>query len=219
MAEITAEARRQLAVDGASSLSLRAVARELGMVSSGIYRYFASRDELLTALIIEAYDSLGQQAEEAARRSAGDSPVDRWCAVARALRAWAIANPHEYALVYGTPVPGYEAPEDTVNPAARSALAMIGIAVDAHRTGTLVPPADVPMSLSPGVHDDVAALLAREDIDLPVPIMARLLVAWTQLFGLITFELFGQTKNVITAHDDLYDDAAAAIARFIGLPD
>src|SRR6187402_723858 len=90
VAEITAEARRQLAVDGASSLSLRAVARELGMVSSGIYRYFASRDELLTALIIEAYDSLGQQAEEASRRSAGDSPVDRWCAVARALRAWAI---------------------------------------------------------------------------------------------------------------------------------
>ncbi len=63
---------------------------------------------------------------------------------------------------------------------------MIGIAVDAHRAGLLVPPADVPMSLSPGVHDDVAALLAREDIDLPVPIMARLLVAWTQLFGLIS---------------------------------
>jgi AcrR family transcriptional regulator len=219
VAEITAEARRQLAVDGASSLSLRAVARELGMVSSGIYRYFASRDDLLTALIIEAYDSLGQRAEEAARRSAGDSPVARWCAVARALRAWAIANPHEYALVYGTPVPGYEAPEDTVNPAARSALAMIGIAVDAHRIGALVPPADVPMPLSPGVHDDVAALLAREGIDLPVPIMARLLVAWTQLFGLITFELFGQTKNVIIAHDDLYDDAAAAIARFIGFSD
>ena len=156
--EITAEARRQLAVHGASSLSLRAVARELGMVSSGIYRYFASRDELLTALIIEAYDSLGQQAEEAARRSAGDSPADRWCAVARAVRAWAIANPHEYALVYGTPVPGYEAPEDTVDPASRSALAMIGIAVDAHRTGHVVTARRCADRRSPpALHDDVAA--------------------------------------------------------------
>ncbi len=90
------------------------------MVSSGIYRYFARRDELLTALIIEAYDSLGQQAEEAPRRhrpATASGPLGR----RRPCPAgWAIANPHEYALVYGTPVPGYEAPETrSTRPPAR----------------------------------------------------------------------------------------------------
>jgi AcrR family transcriptional regulator len=217
ISEITTEARRQLAVHGASGLSLRAVARELGMVSSGIYRYFAGRDELLTALIIETYDEVGRAAERAATDSIGAAPAARWLAIARAIRAWALANPHEYALVYGTPVPGYEAPRDTVDPAARSALAMIAVAVDAHRAGLLVPPADVPMPLTGAVHDDIATLCETEGIDLPVQVMARLLVGWTQLFGLISFELFGQTTNVITAHDDLFDNASVAIAHFIGL--
>jgi AcrR family transcriptional regulator len=217
--EITAEARRQLAARGASGLSLRAVARELGMASSGIYRYFASRDDLLTTLIVEAYDALGRRAEAAASESAGRSPAERWVAVANAVREWAVANPHEYALVYGTPVPGYQAPRDTIDPASRSIVAVVGVVVEAHRAGLVDEPGDVPIALSTASHADIAALLAGGDIDLPVTVMARLLVGWTQLFGLISFELFGQTNNVITAHGDLFDSASAAVARFIGLSD
>jgi len=219
VAEITAEARRQLAVDGASSLSLRAVARELGMVSSGIYRYVANRDELLTALIIEAYDALGERVEEAVAGSAGSPPARRWLAAARAVRAWAIENPHEYSLVYGTPVPGYEAPRDTVDPAARSALAVIGIVVEAHRAGLVDPPSVVPMNLTTAVQADIAKLCEEAGLDLPVDVMARLLVGWAELFGLISFELYGQTQNVITAHDDFFDAAALTIAHTIGLTD
>src|SRR5947207_12190330 len=98
--EIKAAARRHLAVDGAA-LSLRAVARELGMVSSAIYRYFSSRDDLLTALIIDAYDDLGAAAERAAARAPAGDVRARWAVVCRAIRAWARAHPHEYALVYG----------------------------------------------------------------------------------------------------------------------
>ena len=106
------------------------------MVSSGIYRYVASRDELLTMLIIEAYDALGATVEDAARRRRGaQPPADRFVAAARAIRAWALANPHEYALVYGSPVPGYAAPADTIGPASRVTLALVGIVVDAHRAG------------------------------------------------------------------------------------
>ena len=118
-AEIVAEARKQLAVHGAAGLSLRAVAREVGMVSSAIYRYFASRDELLTALIIDTYDSLGDVAEDAARASEGRPPLDRWVDVAVAIRGWALQHRNEYALVYGTPVPGYEAPQDTTTSGTR----------------------------------------------------------------------------------------------------
>lgn len=82
------------------------------MVSSALYRYFPSRDELLTALIVDAYDSVGAAAEEADARAlaAGHPPRARWIAVCEAVRAWALEHPHEYALIYGSPVPGYSAP-------------------------------------------------------------------------------------------------------------
>ena len=114
--EITDVARGQLATEGAGGLSLRAVARELGMVSSAIYRYFPSRDDLLTALIIDGYNAIGEAAEQAdAGCPAGDF-AGRWRAVCQAIRDWALAHPHEYALVYGSPVPGYQAPEQTIGP-------------------------------------------------------------------------------------------------------
>src|SRR6266487_6741483 len=96
--EIKAAARRHLATDGAN-LSLRAVSRELGMVSSAIYRYFPSRDDLLTVLIIDAYDALGEAAEAAARKSGSRDPLGTWVAVFGAVRDWARANPQEYALI------------------------------------------------------------------------------------------------------------------------
>src|SRR3954466_2411468 len=91
-------ARRQLAEVGAAALSLRAVARELGMASSALYRYFPSRDDLLTRLIVDGYDALGAAAESADDPAA--TPRERWLAVCRAVRAWARAHPHEYALLY-----------------------------------------------------------------------------------------------------------------------
>src|SRR5215207_3373039 len=90
-AEITDAARRQLAEVGAAALSLRAVARELGMASSAVYRYFPSRDELLTRLIIDGYDALGAVAEHADDPAA--PPEERWLSVCRATRAWALAHP------------------------------------------------------------------------------------------------------------------------------
>ena len=108
--EIKREARRQLAEHGAD-LSLRAVARELGMASSAVYRYFPSRDDLLTALIVDAYDALGETAEQALARAEG-GVTERWLALSTSIRAWAVEHPHDYALLYGSPVPGYRAPRD-----------------------------------------------------------------------------------------------------------
>src|SRR6202020_467439 len=127
--EIKDEARRQLATTGAQ-LSLRAVARELGMVSSALYRYFPSRDDLLTALIIDAYDALAtaaQAADAAAAAQPGGTARDRWRACCQAIRGWALAHPHEYALIYRSPVPGYRAPEATIGPAARVPLAFASV--------------------------------------------------------------------------------------------
>jgi len=219
-AEITAEildaARRQLATDGAAALSLRAVAREIGMVSSAVYRYVASRDELLTLLIIESYDSLGA-AVEAAAASRRRQPGDRFLAAARAVRTWAVEHPHEYALLYGSPVPGYAAPVDTIGPASRTTLALVGIVVDAHRAGGLEPRPALDVPVPGALRADLAAVRDAVGATLPDDVVVALLAAWTQLFGLVSFELFGQTRNVIHEHAALFDATVLAMVGWLGL--
>ena len=138
------------------------------------------RDELLTALIIDAYDALADTAEAA---DAGRPPADirgRWEATCHAVRDRALAHPHEYALIYGSPLAGYQAPQATVAPATRVADA-----------------------IAPGV---------------PEAMIARLLIAWTQLFGMISFELFGQLVGSADPADAFFGYAVGQMADFIGLP-
>src|SRR5215475_12626511 len=150
--EITEIARRQLATDGAAGLSLRAVAREMGMVSSAIYRYFPSRDDLLTTLIIDGYNAVGAAVEKAEAACPPEDYADRWLAGCRAVREWALAHPHEYALVYGSPVPGYQAPERTIEPASRAAAVFGKIISEAYRAGAAsVPQAAASVPAAAGV--------------------------------------------------------------------
>jgi AcrR family transcriptional regulator len=218
--EIKAAARRQLATEGAERLSLRAIARELGMVSSALYRYFPSRDDLLTALIIDAYDALGAAAESAAASSeeaAGDQwhPMTTWLAVCAAVREWARANPHEYALIYGSPVAGYKAPQTTVQPASRVPLLMLGLLRRAHAEGWLSPVDNAP-EVS-GVLADQVDILAELAPGVPRKALLRVAIAWTQLFGMISFELFGQLVGTLDPADDFFTAASTQMAEFIGL--
>lgn len=213
-AAIKAAAGRQLAEYGAAGLSLRAVARELKMASSAVYRYFPSRDELLTALVIDGYNDLGAAAERADAAHRQADPVDRWIAVCRAVRAWALASPHVYALLYGTPVPGYHAPTDTVVPASRVGLVLTAVVADADRAGRIAPP---PGSVPPGVARDADLLAAALDVHLPRTVVAAIVAAWAQLFGLIGFELFGQFENVVAARDGFFDLSARRLAESVGL--
>ena len=210
--EIKATARRQLCEVGAAGLSLRAVARELGMVSSAIYRYFPSRDELLTALIVDAYDAVGEAAERAAADTRG-GVEKRYGAVAAAIRGWAVANPHEYALVYGSPVPGYAAPVDTVTPAARVALAALQVVADGVAAGEVSVEADGPVPRP--VHADFQRLRDEAGLDLPDPVLGRVLVAWTATFGTISFELFGHFENVVEAYDEVFAHQIRQLARYV----
>ncbi|WP_422753360.1 TetR/AcrR family transcriptional regulator [Micromonospora sp. WMMD708] len=212
--EIKAVARRHLASDGAD-LSLRAVARDMGMVSSAIYRYFPSRDDLLTALIIEAYQALGDAVE------AADAAVDRadlrgrWHAVCRAARTWALAHPAEYALLYGSPVPGYAAPVDTVLPAQRPPLTLLGILRDGVAAGRITPPED---DLPEPVRADLAEIADGLFPGLPEALLARGMAGWTQLFGLISFDLFGRLDPVVPHRDAYFDHQTALMADLVGLP-
>ncbi|MEU5976955.1 TetR/AcrR family transcriptional regulator [Streptomyces sp. NPDC047315] len=217
-AAIKDEARKQLAADGAAKLSLRAVARELGMVSSALYRYFPSRDDLLTALIVDAYDAIGAAAESALAAAPAPSSrersvhVARWTAVCSAVRSWALAHPHEYALIYGSPVPGYTAPQDTVGPAARVGNALISVARDAYTTTGLALP-----SLDPAVRPEAERLAALLSPDLPPAAAVAFVAAWAELFGLISFEVFGQFNRLVEERDAFFTRAATRLAHEVGL--
>ncbi len=216
--EIKAAARRQMAENGAGGLSLRAVARELGMVSSAIYRYFPSRDDLLTALIIEAFDALGEAAERADAGAPRDDHTGRWLACCRAIRGWALAHPHEYALIHGSPVPGYVAPQDTAASAARDGAVLAGILRDAAEAGRLAPPPGpppVPESFSA----DAARLRTSLFAPLSDDVILRAIMAWTHIYGAISFELFGMYHNVIDDPAAVFEHAARTMAHLLGLPE
>lgn len=209
---ILAAARTQLAEVGAAALSLRAVAREVGMVSSAVYRYFPSRDELLTALIIEAYDAVGEAAESARDAASTSSPRDCWLAVWRAVRDWALANPAQYALIYGSPVPGYAAPRDTLPAAGRVGVVLGAIAStggpDAAAVASSVPDGAV-ASIAP----DIATTLGLEPRRSPAAVCA-----WTLLFGTVGFELFGQYQNVVIDRETYFEHVAGEAATSLGIP-
>ena len=206
MADITAEGRRQLARDGAAGLSVRSVARELDMASSAIYRYVASRDELLTLLIVAGYDRLGAVLERAGAELGGRA---QWLARGEALRDWAHANPHEYALLYGSPVPGYAAPQDTIDPATRVYAALAEPFRGASISGRPVEGA---------LLADGAAIVETLGLDVSPAGGVALVQTWAGLFGLVSLELFGHTNNVITDHAAFFGHHLEALADDVGLP-
>jgi AcrR family transcriptional regulator len=192
------------------------VAREVGMVSSAVYRYFPSRDDLLTALIIDAYNSMGEAGEAADAAVADRSDLlGRWLAVTRALRAWALARPHEYALLYGSPVPGYAAPQDTIGPASRPVVVMGAILSDAHAAGLFT--GEDAAALAPKLLAEVRQAAELVAAGVPEPVMARAMLAWTEVFGAISFDLFGRLNNVIDEREAWFDYQMRAMAAFIGI--
>jgi AcrR family transcriptional regulator len=218
MDEIKTVARRHLETDGAN-LSLRAVARDMGMVSSALYRYYASRDDLLTALILDGYNSLGAAVEAADAAVADRDRVrERWLAASTAIRSWALASPAEYALLYGSPVPGYAAPQDTIAAAARAYAVLGRILTDAFASGSLTArPAGGTDSASEAVRADLARASAGISPGLPDDLMLAGLTAWVQLFGVVSFELFGQFNNVIDARAEFFEQQMQQMADLIGL--
>jgi AcrR family transcriptional regulator len=211
--EIKAIARRHLAGQGPSALSLRAVTRELGMVSSAVYRYFPSRDALLTALIIDAFSAVADAAEAADAGYARGDVEGRWVATVLGVHRWARAHPHEFALVYGTPVPGYHAPADTIDPAQRVNLALLRIVRDGITSGAIDP--GPPLRTPPAVAADFTALRATIAPGVPDAVLSRALLVWTQVLGGISYELFGHLRNGISDYDAFFELQARQGAAYL----
>ena len=215
--EIIEVARRHLAQHGPAALSLWAVARDVGVVSSAVYRYFPSRDDLLTTLIIEGYDDLGatvERAESAVRRR--DLP-GRWRAVCFTVRRWAIEHPHEYGLLYGTPVPGYAAPQRTIASAARVPNLLLTLLADLRAAGRDPGRGPDAVPVPRRVRASITSARAAVDGSITADLMARGLMAWTWLFDAVSFELFGHLVGSVDDPEVFFGHEVDRMARVIGL--
>jgi len=187
-AQIVELGRRHLVTDGAAGLSLRAIARDLGMVSSAVYRYVAGRDDLLTLLLVDGYSELADSVDRAA--AAGGPWRDQLLAMAHAARAWAVDQPARWALLYGSPVPGYHAPrERTVGPGTR----VVGALFEAIAAG--IAAGDIPqanVAAAQPLSSDFDRLREEFDFAGDDSAVAKCFVLWAGLVGAISLEVFGQ---------------------------
>jgi AcrR family transcriptional regulator len=217
MADFLRIGRDHRATVGAAELSLRAVARDLGVVSSAVYRYVASRDELLTLLVVDGYDELGDAVDAALVEVDRSDHVGRMVAIGRAVRAWGLAEPATYALLFGSPVPGYEAPaEQTTGPGTRVVVRLVEVWEDAWQAGAITVDEEAvsPRRLS----RDLTRIRKQMGLTVPERLVARGLFAWAALFGCVTWEVFGQYGSATFADPgDLFEHHLAALGAAVGL--
>lgn len=177
--------REQLAERGAANLSVREIARGLGVASSAIYRHVASRDELLTLLLVDAYEDLSRHVLAAVESVTG--PRRQLMAMSTSMREWAVGDPARWGLIYGTPVPGYAAPaEATTAPGIRVMAKFLGVLGQGEATPDAFP--EPRPDFAAALHDGLGDLGAVVDI----PLAAAAVSAWTGLIGTISAEIFQQ---------------------------
>jgi AcrR family transcriptional regulator len=215
--EIKAVARAQMAAEGTAAVTLRAIAREMGMTAPALYRYFGSREELVTALVIDAYDALADAMEAAVAAVPAGRHAARLRAAFRAFRGWGLAHPTEYALIFGSPIPGYVAPETTRPAGVRYTDLLIGLLADAHAAGAL-DPARVQVRVPAALRRQVAGFRGRLGRgDLPVPVLAFGLGAWARLHGVVTLEVFGHLAPAIGDGAALFEQELEGVIGQSGL--
>ena len=218
ISEIKAIARQQMAEQGQAALSLGAIARAMGMTTPALYRYFESRDALITELIIEAYQTLAIALEQADAAAPSDDYAGRFRVLARAYRDWAVAHPHEYTLIYGTPIPGYHAPrERTVPVAARVLLAFGMLFKAAWEAGCLRIPSAY-TTMSPELRATAVQLMSDLSRDVQAPeVLLTTLTVRGMLHSLVWAELYGHFPPGVTESGELYNLEVSAISARLGL--
>ncbi|HET6709159.1 TetR/AcrR family transcriptional regulator [Amycolatopsis sp.] len=194
--EIKRHAWEQIAAAGVPALSLNAIAKQVGMSGPALYRYFASRDELITALIRDAYRSLADTVRAARDAGAGVAGL------ATTIRDWARRDPQRYFLVYGTPVPGYHAPGDTT--AISSEVMAAVLEACAEEAGEEEPP--TPFDAHLETHREWAG-----DHPAPAAVLHRALSFWTRLHGVLSLELAGHFAGMKFDPDLLITEELAAL--------
>jgi AcrR family transcriptional regulator len=202
--EIKALARRQIAEQGPGGLSMRAIARQIGIASSALYTYYAGYEDLMGALCVDAYYSVAGALAAARDAEPADDHAGRWQAICHGYRRWSLGNPGDFALIFGTPAPGYQAPANLTGPAAASFAAVpFGVYAAAVQAGAADPDrTQIPGALAAGPL--LRDLLGEGGPGLPPRLAGIALSAWASVLGFLALEIFGSLTRLITDTDELY---------------
>jgi AcrR family transcriptional regulator len=216
--EIKRIAREQMAEHGTAGVSLRGIARALDITAPAIYNYYSRLDDLITALIVDAFTDLASAMEEAAASAHSDSNRDAIFAVTLRYRTWALERPVEFQLIYGNPIPGYAAPFAVTAPLARRPFAVLGrYFAAAWQSGEFTLPvaeADIPK----GIRWHMEAWRRETGTEAPTELLYALITGWTRIHGMVTLELFHHLQPTIGDTEALYRYEVNAYLDQLGLP-
>jgi AcrR family transcriptional regulator len=217
-AEIVTTARRLLIESGPQGVTLRAIAREMGMTAPGLYRYVNSHEDLMTWLIASLFDEATGCLEAARDAAEPDDVGVKMLAVCRAFRRWALANPAELALVFGSPVPGFSAPEEgsTEEAARRFCGVFLALFVELWQRQPF--PVRAEAEIDPGLRSALKAWVPVE-LDLPAGMLELFLRCWMRLYGAVTMEGFGQLAFALEDAEPLFELELADLGEMLGVGD
>ena len=206
---------QQIASEGAPALSLRAIARDLKITAPAIYNYFPRRDDLVTALIVDAFNSLADAEEDALADLPADDYASRLATLGRAYRQWALTYPERYSLIFGTPIVGYEAPAEITVPAAARGLAVVMSVLEAARmAGRLKLPREYEAASSElsGQLEEWKTIQPNFD----TRVLHYGLVIWGLVHGLVSLEIYGQFPPMVRNTDEIFEiELQALVNKFI----
>ena len=206
--EVKEAALRQLAEAGPGALSISAIGKQLGVSGPALYRYFASRDDLLTELVIDAYHDLAKALTAATSHVPDDRPRGRFEALARAYRRWALAEPHRYRLLFGPPLPGYEAHAQRLVEASWAAMNLLLEVLRGFAAGAAEPSGPLASKLT------AWAQQGNQRVDPGTALHAILI--WSQLHGIVSLEIAGNFASMSIDADQLFEIQLAAITATLG---
>ena len=203
-AEVKQAALDQLAQAGPAGVSISAIGKQLGISGPGLYRYFASRDELLTELVIDAYHDLASTLTAAADPAPSQDPRARLEALARAYRSWALAQPHRYRLLFGPPLPGYDAhAQRLIDASWRAMNPLLGLLRELGDRAAAPPPQPLASQL--------AAWAQPYDPDTSPATALRAVLAWSRLHGIVSLEIAGNFASMGIDPGQLFEIQLAAL--------
>jgi AcrR family transcriptional regulator len=215
--EIKSTARRLMAEKGTAGLSVRAIARQMEMTAPALYHYFAGLNDLITALIEDAFTQLADTVEAASRNPTLTTSAERVTAVATAYRDWALSHPIDFQLLYGNPIPEYSQPTGvTYPPARRSFLVTAGIFTAAIENGEIHLPVEY-RNLPPPLEKSLLDLTQVDGHDLPLSALYLAAAAWAKIHGHIMLELFNLIQPVIANVDEFFHYEVQNFIRNVGL--
>jgi AcrR family transcriptional regulator len=217
IAEIKATARQQMAESGTAGVSLSAIARAMELSAPALYRYFASRDDLVTALIVDAFNDLADTIQAAESAVEAKTCALKIAASCLAYREWAIAHPVDFQLIYGNPIPGYVAPAEITVPLARRPFdGLARLFLEAYQGGELVVPAEyVPVPASITAH--FAIWLPEAGYDFPDALLCLLMSGWARIHGMVMLELFEHLGPVVGDSAAFYRYELGAFLQQLGM--